>query len=380
VTRGRPAVLALLPALGGSLGGLARHGQLDRLLEYYFPAYLEHFDRLRYFSYEPERLEAFTGDPELRRRIDVVAPTRRAQRHVRAVLLARGVSGRLLRDSALARAFQAPGALPGAIAGARYVCTYGYSYARFTRAPVPGALTRITVAPKRAAIRASLRFVLTRAVSTIVTSSDGAREARALGARRIEWIPNGVDVQAFAPRDEEAEYDATYVGQLVPRKDVQALVAAVALARSRVRLCLVGAGPELDRLRASCIAEKVDATFLGPLPNREVARILGRSRCFVLPSRDEGHPKALLEALAAGLPCIAADIPAVRELASEGLVLTFAPGDARELARILDRVLSDGPLRETLGRQGRAAAEERFDLRRLVAEEAELLARLARER
>jgi glycosyltransferase involved in cell wall biosynthesis len=114
------------------------------------------------------------------------------------------------------------------------------------------------------------------------------------------------------------------------------------------------------------------------VPNSRLPEILSRARCFVLPSPYEGQPKALLEAMACGLPCIAADIPAVAELSRNGTVVLFEAGSGDALAAALRRVLADDDLAGALGREARRVVEERFDLRELVQREAALLASVAR--
>jgi glycosyltransferase involved in cell wall biosynthesis len=370
-------VIGVLPGLGGSLGDLARTGQVDRVLEHYLPAYLDRFARVRWFSYEPETLAAFTDDRELRARVDVVAPARRGGRRVTAVELGVGHRRRLLRDCGVVRALHAPGAVPAMLAGARYVCTYGYSYAATTQVSVPRRIAPAARAVKRPLLTAGLRIVLRRAAATIVTAHAVEAEARRLGARRIWLVPNGVDLDRFAPRAVAPEHDVVFVGRLDALKDAHTLVRAAGSVSPPPRLALVGEGPLRAELEDACRAAGVPAAFLGTLPNREVADVLARARCFVLPSRTEGHPKALLEAMATGLPCLGSDIPAIRELARDGAVALFPPGDARAAAALIRRVLDDPGYASDLGTRGGALVRERFDLRALLAREASALAALA---
>ncbi len=240
---GRASVLGVLPQPGGSLGDLARSGQLARLFDYYFPAYLERFDRVRFFSYEPERIQDLTVDPELRARVEVVAPTHRGSRHARAISLGFHRGRAALRECSVVRVLQATGGLAPALAGARFVCTYGYSYPAFTNPRVPRALARVVRPAKQAALRHELRFVLRRAACTIVTAEAGEGEAKELGARRITRIPNGVDIELFAPGEVAHDIDAVFVGQLVQRKDPRTFVRALAELRRPLRVWFVGDGP-----------------------------------------------------------------------------------------------------------------------------------------
>src|SRR5262249_29056166 len=132
----------------------------------------------------------------------------------------------------------------------------------------------------------------------------------------VQAIPNGVDLTRFRPaRRGGLPAPPTrlvlYVGRLNFQKGVDVLLTAwrggqaqVPEAR-RARLVIVGAGPgraELECLSASLgIANSV--TFVGE--QSDVAAWLRRSDAAVLPSRWEGMPNALLEAMASGLPCVA---------------------------------------------------------------------------
>jgi glycosyltransferase involved in cell wall biosynthesis len=91
---------------------------------------------------------------------------------------------------------------------------------------------------------------------------------------------------------------------------------------------------------------------------------LALSDIFVLPSLAEGLPGALIEAMAAGLPCIASDIPGNRELVLDGQTgLTFRGGDAVALAEAILRLLSDGDLARSCGEAAWRWALEGYDQR-----------------
>ncbi len=369
--------LGVLPALGSSLGDFRRHGQLDRLLSYYFPAYLEGFDRIRFFSYEPERIEELTDDPALRAGIEIVAPKQLLPRRLAALALAAGPRRAALRGCVVARVLQAPGALPAVLTLTPYVCTYGYSYAQFTQIEIAGPLAKPMLAGKQAVMRLGLSALLRRAEATIVTTAAGEAEARALGATAIVHVPNGVDLELFAPRQAQAEHDIVFVGRLTPQKDVPTLLRACARIDG-ARVAVVGDGPLRSELEAEAERLGVEARFLGSVGLRSVADLLARSRVFVLPSRFEGHPKALVEALAAGVACVGSDIDGIHELAADGAVEVFPPGDAGALAATLRGLLADDARRARLAAAGRRLAVERFDLQRLLRTETRLLADVAR--
>ena len=125
-----------------------------------------------------------------------------------------------------------------------------------------------------------------------------------------------------------------FVGTLEPRKDLATLLAAHRLLADAPPLVLVGPagwGPEVD-LRG-CITP-------GYLEDARLQRVVAGATALVLPSRDEGFGIPVVEALAAGTPVVASDLPVLREVG--GTVTVYAePGDPGSFAAALQQVLDD---------------------------------------
>ena len=368
-------VLGILPAIRGGLGELATTGQHTRLIDGYLKPYTRAFEAVRYFSYLAESLDAYTTDLELLRRVSlhpgggwhpwaysVVMPFRYA---------------RDFRRCSILRVFQITGALPAVIAkrrfGIPFVTTYGFWYGRLSRSRASGALRRAVEA-----------LGLRAADAVIVTTSElGAHVAARVGAAKVHLIPNGVDTVRFAPaaRSGRRAKNVLYVGRLSEEKNLGVLVEAAArlAGRFEVTLTFVGDGPARSRLEAEARRRSVAADFVPVVEHRRVPGYLTDADAFVLPSSTEGHPKALLEAMSAGVPCIASNVGGNRAIIEQGSTgLLFDVGDRQALADALARVLGDPASARALGERARARVVERFDLARLVAEEIELLKRLAR--
>jgi glycosyltransferase involved in cell wall biosynthesis len=105
---------------------------------------------------------------------------------------------------------------------------------------------------------------------------------------------------------------------------------------------------------------------------------MGRAQAFVLPSRFEGLPMVLMEAMALGLPCLSFDCPSgPRELTDDGHAGLLIPlGDARTLAEALRLLLTDESLREELGKRAAVSIRERYSLQKIMLIWDELFARL----
>ena len=158
------------------------------------------------------------------------------------------------------------------------------------------------------------------------------------------------------------------VGRHEFQKNQVMLVEAVGRLSERGRLVLLIAG---RRGHASAVLEEAIARLPDPgrvrlLGHRDdVPEVLAAADLFVLTSRYEGLPGAVIEAMALGLPIVASAIPPVREIVEpdeNGLLVT--PGDSGALATAMRRLLDDAPLRSRMGIRSRALFLERYTLAR----------------
>lgn len=214
-------------------------------------------------------------------------------------------------------------------------------------------------------------------VSQAVARFSAARTG--LPADKLVVIPNGVDVAAYPARSPlpletlgvpPGQGVVTYVGRLNRQKGVRWLVESASDWLRQVPDCdllLVGSGPEREVLRATCeklgIAPRVH--FAGWRP--DVPEILASSRLLVLPSRWEGMPNAVLEAMATGLPVVATRAEGVEELLGPAAAeQTVDYGDGRALSGRIVNVLSDAPTAVRLGAANRVRAATDFPLETMV--------------
>jgi glycosyltransferase involved in cell wall biosynthesis len=369
--------LGLLPALGDGIAALRRAGQASRLVDGYLGPYARAFDRVWYASYLPEAIAEYTDDARLLAAVRILAPRRRGARIARAVSIPFAHAGELRRCAVL-RVFQLTGVVPAILARARwgtpFVTSYGFWYARLSR---PGA--------PRIAKRMLERIGLSLAAAVIVPTEElRAHVATMTAPARIHLIPNGVDLSRFKPRArrEARGGEVVYVGRLSDEKNLAALVRAAALLRPRiaVRLVMVGDGPARASLLAQARAAGVELELPGVVDHARVPEWFERADAFALPSFTEGHPKVLIEAMAAGLPCVASSCAGNRALLQDGVTgLLFEPADVSAIAACLERVLGDAELGASLGRRAREVAARDFDLHDLVEREIALLLRVARD-
>lgn len=161
-----------------------------------------------------------------------------------------------------------------------------------------------------------------------------------------------------------------FVGTITARKGVHELLRAFALTRLRrnaVRLFIVGQNTSIYAYQAMQLVEDLgiggQVVFTGPLPDEKLLLCFRKARALVLPSFLEGFGFPVLEAMAAGLPCVASAIEPVQEIADEA-ALFVPPGDVAALADALDRVWFDHDLQRELGARGRERANN-FTIERM---------------
>jgi glycosyltransferase involved in cell wall biosynthesis len=355
---------------------VAETGQLARHIDGYLRPYAQAFDSVHYFTYDTEEsLEELNKKNDLRRLVKLWPGGRHPWLHT---LLLPWRRRRELAGCSVLRVFQATGAVPAVLArlllGVPFVTTYGYRYSKLARSP----LTRL--------LRWAVEWMALATADAIIVTTTSLEEY--VGGRRhrgeIHLIPNGVDTTLFrpTPRPPRDVREVLYVGRLSPEKNLGALVEAAALVRKApVRVRLVGNGPDRSALEDRARSLGVTLHVQPVVPHPEVAKLMAVADAFVLASFHEGHPKALLEAMAAGAPCVASDCEGNRSLVTEGRTgLLFDPHRPDDLAAQLDRVLGDADLAASLAAAAREQVTARYDLGILVAEEIKLLKKVARPR
>ena len=146
-------------------------------------------------------------------------------------------------------------------------------------------------------------------------------------------------------------------------RELIAAMEAVVAQVPNARLLIGGTGNDVetyvDLARHSPVAERI--VFLGYVPDKTLDVLYRRVGVFAMPSRQEGFGLVYLEAMAAGLPCLASTLDAASEVVAHGETgLLVDPSDQTAIVAALVRLLSDHEFRERLGRQGRKRLEDQF--------------------
>ncbi|HUT53320.1 MAG TPA: glycosyltransferase [bacterium] len=214
------------------------------------------------------------------------------------------------------------------------------------------------------------------------------REKLGLAAERIAVVRNGIDPVPFAEADPgalkrelgiaEGSRVIGALGRLHRQKGLDTLVRAMPALLGRfpdLVLVIAGDGPERDRLGRLAESEGVAGSVKFPGEWHRAPEFMAALDVFVLPSRWEGMPNALLEAMAAGVPAVASRVGGVAEIMAGGgpggpvageTGIMIEPEDARALARAVSALLEDEKRRTAMGSSARRRARSEFSLDQMV--------------
>jgi glycosyltransferase involved in cell wall biosynthesis len=357
------AALILFFTYRVSLRTWAERGILDREVALY-RRLLGPLSRVGFVTYG-------VRDRDLRARVAPieVLPRPRGLNDAAMSLLAPLVYRRRLREASVLKSNQTAGAWTAALAkritGTPLIVRSGYSWSANRARETSAGRHALIVRLERLAVRAA-----DRVLATSSTIADDLVRTHGLDRTRVRVVPNHVATDRFAPDGTVAREKGlvVYVGRLSPEKNLPALVDAVARVPG-ARLKLVGDGDDRPQIEAAAARARVDVDFAGTVPNETLPALLNQAEVFVLPSRYEGQPKAVLEAMACGVPVLGADAAGIRDLITHGETGWLASGDAAGLADGLRALLSDPPLRARLAASARDAVVARHSLDAVAAAE-----------
>ncbi len=215
------------------------------------------------------------------------------------------------------------------------------------------------------------RLLLPRTTAVVGNSQALLEEFHRLYAyprERLHFLPNGVDLERFAPNAGGADRQAldlpaevpvvAMVARFAPVKDHETALRALALLRQNLPtalLLLVGHGPEEPRLRTLTRELRLEGAVRFLPARTPVPQVFAAANAVLLSSRSESLPRVLVEAAACGRPAVATDVGGCAEVVQDGVSGSIVPpNNPAAMALALERLLAD---HTTAARMGAAARE-----------------------
>ncbi len=258
--------------------------------------------------------------------------------------------------------------------------TYAFMAATILRLPI--IMSMLSDRLSMTGIRGRALVSMMRRADLIITNSEAGQDALVgrlgVDASRVRVIRNSMPDDVFVTPENDGAV-VGFIGRLVPLKRVDVLIDAfAAIDMPSAKLIIVGDGPERDSLqdhaRGAGVGDRV--IFTGAL--EDVSPVMKRFSCLALPSKYEGLPNAVLEAMAAGIPVVVrpvGDLPGVVVDGRTGILVGDESTGA--LAASIARALTDEGLRRSARREGPRFIREQFSLQKNVARFAVEYRRLA---
>ena len=222
-------------------------------------------------------------------------------------------------------------------------------------------------AAQLSSFKSATRYFLNRCEKVVAVSESLAQETKSLGVpeKKLEVIPDGVDINQFRPSGIARDPIILFVGSLIERKGLRFLIKsmpAVLQKYPRYSLVLAGEGPQQQELTE--LAKEIDMIdrikFLGAQPPEKVQELMRRARIFVLPSIEEGLGVVLLEALSSGTPCVATSVGGIPDLITSEVGVLVPSKDSSSLSRAIIALLADDSKWRQMSIKARQRIQSKF--------------------
>ncbi|MEK7085276.1 MAG: glycosyltransferase family 4 protein, partial [Patescibacteria group bacterium] len=204
----------------------------------------------------------------------------------------------------------------------------------------------------------------------------------------ITVIPNGINIRAFqnpdpilredikstfgVTRDDRVIFTAS---RLVHKNAVDVIIKSMQLLPRHAKLVIAGEGEDEQKLKALARALGVSdrVHFAGMVPNDQIPAYFAIAHVFARPSRSEGLGVAFLEAMAAGVPVVATEVGGIVDFLRDGETgLAVGVNNPSDVAKKIELLLADEPLRQKLIANGRRLVEEKYQWSKIAAQMANI--------
>ena len=221
-----------------------------------------------------------------------------------------------------------------------------------------------------------LKYLLRFADLVLVTSTPIRQEflERGVVPHHCDVWQQGIDANRFHPRhyspqmrirmtnDNPNDFVMLYVGRLAKEKrlsDLKDVLTKLKETHPHCRLCLVGTGPQHEELENGVFEKNPSVVFMGEMHGLELAQVFASADVFVFPSDSETLGFVVLEAMASGLPVVAARAGGVPSLVDEDMTgFLCSPGNTLEYVDRLVQLQEDASLRDSMGKRARKETEQ----------------------
>lgn len=346
-------ILGLLLSCGESIKSMSKTGQDQQFKQHYLKHFAKYFDKIYLLSYEKEK------PLHLPKNVICLTNEKNLHRYLFA-LLAPLIYKKEFSECNTIRAYHLSGTIPALIArllfGKNFVFNYAYNYKSF-------ALV------EKKYFQYILFVLLQPLVFVIAKKILIANKNLINNSHKLVYLPNGVDPTFFKPKTLTKEKSKLIlsVGRLESQKNYQNLISA--LSGSKLKLKIVGRGKLKQELLTLAKKLNIDLEITEKIPNSQMPIIYSKADLFIMPSIIEGHPKALLEAMACTLPVIGTNVQGIKEIIIDKQNGLLCDTNTSSIRGAIETLLNNHVLRKNLSVNARKFVIKNFNLKSLIKAE-----------
>lgn len=256
-----------------------------------------------------------------------------------------------------------PAILASRLWGAKVVARCGYVYGESTeKLGKTGKRVRKRISEERTTFEKADRCVVpTKELANWISRNYG------VSRDKIAIIPNYVDTEKFKPDVRvDKEFDIICIGRLVDKKRHQLLLNA--LSGTKLKIHLIGNGRLKEKLQSLAEEKLLQVEITERVEHSLLPQHINSSKIYVNLAKWEGHPKALIEAMACGCACIGAKSPGIENLIIDRETGILVDPEPQQICSAIKMLLKNKKLKERLGKNARDYAVEHFSLDKVFAQ------------
>lgn len=221
-----------------------------------------------------------------------------------------------------------------------------------------------------------IQFFAFKIADTIAVATEtlGEDVRKHTSPEKIFLLPNYVDTDLFKPRDtEKSKNSLVFVGRLHPQKNLPLLL-QVMKQLPQFKLQIIGEGPLRNELVHFKNRNKIEnVEFLGMIPHEELPVYLNKAEAFIFTTNIEGHPKALIEAMACELPCIGSNVEGIRDIIVDGETGVLCERNIEDIKKCILKLFEDRAKMKEIGRNARKFVVENYSIDKIIERRIKLI-------
>jgi glycosyltransferase involved in cell wall biosynthesis len=350
--------LGIFLSSGDSFANMAKVGQDTRFKSLYLTTFAKKFNQVYIFTYKDEEVEGLPAN------ITVVPNRLKFHRFIYGFLMP-FLNYHEVKECDVIRVYHLLGTLPAILTKIffrkPFVFNFAYDYVQFANLEKKSMQVIF--------IKLLMPFALFFASKIIAANTIVYKK---IGRQKAIFIPNGINVAIFKKNKKTNKIPLLLnVGRLeIQKNQLNIIKACFSLP---VKLLIIGNGSYKNKLLHAAKEFKVNLKIIEKVDNSKMPEIYQKADIFLLPSLIEGSPKALLEAMASGLPVIGSKVEGINEIIQDGKNGLLCKVDSESIRSTIMKLIDDPVLRKKISRVAREYVNKYYDLDLLLQKETKLL-------